>query len=290
MKPSPAIAFLRTLLILGRVSNLPTVWSNCLAGWWLGGGGTAKKLPFVLVGATFLYVGGMFLNDAFDVEFDRDHLKERPIPSGRITIDAVFLLGFVWLLLGIVSMFCIGTTAGFLAISLSACIVLYDATHKRTILAPVLMGTCRFFLYVIAASAATNGVNGWAVWCGLALGLYVIGLSYMARVESAPGPLRYWPLLLLVAPVALAQFMKANKAREGALVLSAIVVLWAAKSLRYALWASERNIGQTVSGLLAGIVFVDWLAIGPDAPRVLGFVFIGLFLAAIGFQRFVPAT
>ena len=30
---------LRTLLVLGRASNLPTVWSNCFAGWLLGGGG-----------------------------------------------------------------------------------------------------------------------------------------------------------------------------------------------------------------------------------------------------------
>ena len=71
---------LRTLLILGRVSNLPTVWSNCLAGWWLGGGGNTGKLPFLFAGTTLLYIGGMYLNDAFDVEFDRQHRKERPIP------------------------------------------------------------------------------------------------------------------------------------------------------------------------------------------------------------------
>ena len=27
------MASFRTFLTLGRVSNLPTVWSNCLAGW-----------------------------------------------------------------------------------------------------------------------------------------------------------------------------------------------------------------------------------------------------------------
>ena len=58
-------------MILGRVSNLPTVWSNCLAGWWLGGDHHSDRLPFVLIGATFLYIAGMFLNDAFDVNFDR---------------------------------------------------------------------------------------------------------------------------------------------------------------------------------------------------------------------------
>src|ERR1043166_9840735 len=77
-----AMSILRTFLILGRVSNLPTVWSNCLAGWWLGGGGEVGNLPFLFIGATLLYLGGMFLNDACDAEFDRQHRRERPFPSG----------------------------------------------------------------------------------------------------------------------------------------------------------------------------------------------------------------
>ena len=72
---------LRALLVLGRVSNLPTVWSNCLAAWWLAGGGTVERLPFLLLGATLLYTGGMFLNDAFDADFDNQYRKERPIPD-----------------------------------------------------------------------------------------------------------------------------------------------------------------------------------------------------------------
>src|SRR6266498_3888642 len=96
---------LRTFLALGRVSNLPTVWSNCLAGWWLGGGGNFQKLPWLLAGTTFLYVGGMFLNDAFDTEFDQQRRKERPIPSGAISSRTVWQFGFVWLALGVACLF-----------------------------------------------------------------------------------------------------------------------------------------------------------------------------------------
>ena len=92
---------LHTLLILGRVSNLPTVWSNCLAGWWLSGGGNFWKLPFLLSGMSALYTGGMFLNDAFDADFDRQRRTSRPIPSGTISADTVWLLGWAWLALGI---------------------------------------------------------------------------------------------------------------------------------------------------------------------------------------------
>ena len=84
---------LRTLLVLGRVSNLPTVWSNCLAAWLLGGGGATKDFLFIQLGASLLYLGGMFLNDAFDAEFDRQHRPERPIPSGLIMIEGASEIG-----------------------------------------------------------------------------------------------------------------------------------------------------------------------------------------------------
>ena len=288
--------FLRALLILGRVSNLPTVWSNCLAGWLLGGGGGYEKLPLLFAGATFLYTGGMFLNDAFDVEFDREHRAERPIPSRAISAGAVWAWGFGWLFAGIVCLFWLGSRTGVTGLVLFACILIYDWIHKRTILAPVLMGVCRTVLYLVAAATAAEGVTGWAVWGGLVMGAYVIGLSYLARGESQKsvepnesGVLRYWPLLFLANPVVLALVANANGYRNGALLISAIVLLWVAKSLRYTLWTPQRNVGRAVSGLLAGIVLVDWLAVC-YAPKDWGFIFIGLFLSALMFQRFIPAT
>src|ERR1700733_832512 len=92
---------LRTLLTLGRISNLPTVWSNCLAGWWLSGGGNVWKLPLLFFGVSALYTGGMFLNDAFDEEFDRQRRPERPIPSGEISARAVWTFGWALLAIGI---------------------------------------------------------------------------------------------------------------------------------------------------------------------------------------------
>src|SRR6266487_2708079 len=109
IQPTP---YWRTLLILGRVSNLPTVWSNCTAGWLLGGGGTVWILVVICLGATCLYIGGMFLNDAFDVEFDREYRNERPIPSGQITLDAVWRWGFGWLGAGTVILVLLGKTTG----------------------------------------------------------------------------------------------------------------------------------------------------------------------------------
>jgi 4-hydroxybenzoate polyprenyltransferase len=279
---------LRTLLVLGRVSNLPTVWSNCLAGWWLGGQGGVRHLPFLFLGVTLLYVGGMYLNDAFDANFDQLHRKERPIPRGAIAPQLVWQLGFLFIVMGLASLFGIGLVTGLLGLALVACILLYDAVHKLIGAAPLLMGACRFFVYPVAASAGA-GVMGWALWGGLALAVYVVGLSFLARRESAHGALQYWPLWLLPAPVVLAFFMNAGDYRKSAALLSLVLGLWVLRCVRSYLWALDRSIGRTVSGLLAGIVFVDWLAVA-DAPRNFGVVFLGLFGLALLFQRFVPAT
>jgi UbiA prenyltransferase family len=280
---------LRTLLVLGRASNLPTVWSNCLAGWWLGGGGNVHKLFPLLLGATLLYLGGMFLNDAMDAHFDSQHRRERPIPSGAITAQAVWQIGFGLLATGLVVLFMIGMTTGILAVILVGCILLYDVIHKVITLSPLIMAACRFFLYLVAASTGEDGVTGWAVWCGLALAAYIVGLSFLARKESTGTVANYWPCFALVVPMVLALLMNVGIFQTNALLLSAVLALWIVRSLRYAYRTADRNIGTAVSGLLAGIVLVDLLAVA-DISHGFGWIFIALLGLALLFQRFVPAT
>jgi 4-hydroxybenzoate polyprenyltransferase len=281
---------LHTLLVLGRVSNLPTVWSNCLAGWWLSGGGNYWKLPLLLAGVSALYTGGMFLNDAFDADFDRQRRASRPIPSGAISTDAVWFFGLTWLALGILSLLLLGKLAGVLAVVLAACILIYNAAHKFITASPWLMGLCRFWVYVIAGITGVDGLRGGPIWCGAALAFYVVGLSYVAKRENFRGPVPYWPLLLLAAPVVLAMLMNTHDARKPAILLSVILVLWTTRCARTIFSAGETNVGRTASGLIAGIVFVDWLAVAPQCPQGLSAAFLILFGAANLFQRFIPAT
>jgi hypothetical protein len=167
---------LRTLLILGRVSNLPTVWSDCLAGWWLSGGGNVWKLPLLFFGVSALYTGGMFLNDAFDADFDRQRRASRPIPSGAISQEAVLRWSLVWLGCGAFSLIAIGKATGLLALALLICIIIYDASHKAVTASPWLMGLCRFWVYVIAGTTAANGLHGNSIWCGVALAFYIVAV------------------------------------------------------------------------------------------------------------------
>ena len=81
---------LKTLLTLGRTSNLPTVWSNLLAGAVLSGAAFGPRtFALLLVCGSAFYEGGMFLNDAFDAELDARELYfvldtlEQALTAGR---------------------------------------------------------------------------------------------------------------------------------------------------------------------------------------------------------------
>lgn len=179
----------RTLLVLGRVSNVPTVWSNCLAGWLLAthkdAVGTVVQPRFLLLagGCTLLYIGGMYLNDVFDVAFDTKFRPERPIPAGEISRRLVAILGCAWLLAGTGLLIPI---SGAWALALPVLIILYDAVHKQTTLAPVIMAACRFCIYPIAA--ASTGL-AWAtnhrLWTAAAvMAGWIVAVSAIARWES----------------------------------------------------------------------------------------------------------
>jgi hypothetical protein len=281
---------MRTWPVLGRVSNLPTVWSNLLAGWYLAGGNSSSP-SFVplLSGASFLYIGGMFLNDFCDAVFDSQYRKERPIPAGLISRRATGTAAVGFLAAGIILLATLGWKPAAFSILLTAFIVLYDIVHKKISWAPILMGACRFLLYPLAASAVAGIVTTSVLLAAGALALYVAGITYVARGESRPQNPTRWPLVLLLLPV-IAPFLTHPPQNQPAqFAASALLLVWMGRLL-LPLWrGTNRSIGRVVSGLLAGIVLVDVIAVAP----ALGFhaaAFLLLFALALLLQRVIPAT
>src|ERR1700739_1237491 len=94
-----------TLLRRGRISNLPTVWTNVLAGSVLAGGAQfSNEIALIVVAMTAFYVGGMYLNDYFDRAIDARDRPGRPIDAGEIRTGSVLSIGFGLLALGVVLM------------------------------------------------------------------------------------------------------------------------------------------------------------------------------------------
>lgn len=282
---------LQTLLTLSRAASLPTVWSNCLAGWWLGGGGNYWKLPFLLLGVSALHSGGMFLNDAFDRDYDRRQRRDRPIPTGKISAALVWKLGLGQLVAGIfLLVFCSQVSAG-AAIVLAGCILLYNFSHLFFTAAPWLLGGCRLWIYVIAAAAGQDGLNGWAIYGGAALAIYVAGAGYVTRRGTFRAVIPHWPLALLAAPVILALLLNGGGFRWPAIGLAGLLAAWLAYAVKSIFTRDGTNEGWVSSNLLAGIVIVDWLAVAPQIHWWSGLlVFPALFGAALWLPRLLPAN
>ncbi|MGH7233765.1 MAG: UbiA family prenyltransferase [Nitrospiraceae bacterium] len=192
LSPQSSVNRARLLLYLrlGRVSNLPTVWTNTLAGVVLAGGTLSSiQLPALLAAFTLFYTGGMFLNDAFDREFDARERSERPIPSGLIAAGSVFRMGYGMVVAGIVIVVWLGLGKGWgsavSAIALAAAIIGYDANHKHNPLGPAIMGLCRALIYITAAITVTGHLTAVAAGGAAALFGYVTGLTYVAKRKTA---------------------------------------------------------------------------------------------------------
>ncbi len=278
------MVWLSNCLRIGRAAGLPSVWSNCLAGWWLGGAGSTRELPVLICGATLLYVAASLLNDAFDEPFDRQYCRFKPIPSGLISSAGAWRWGWICLAAAVAAFFWCGFRTGILSLGCVGFLLLFNLTHRAFSGAGIFLGLCRFPLYLAAASVADHGVTGWAMWGGLALALYVAGAWWLETALTSEGPLRYWPIILLLAPPLSSLIVNAGPYREPALLLCAVFCLWLTLCLRHTWWTETPDLDLTTPGLQAGIVLVDWLAVA-DAPRALSAVFIALFLLSLGLQK-----
>ncbi|HET8790836.1 MAG TPA: UbiA family prenyltransferase [Modicisalibacter sp.] len=283
----------RMWLKLGRISNLPTVWTNGLAGWVLSGGvGHAMGLLLLLIALSLFYVGGMYLNDAFDALIDARERADRPIPQGEVSRATVSVLGSAMLALGAALAFALGMSAGLCGLALVAAIVLYNWLHKRSSWGPVIMGSCRLLTYFTAALSA-SGIT-WPVLLG-AFGLFchVVGLTYAAKQEAYDRIGAVWPLAVMAVPILVMAFMLADSLAAALLVgyvLLTCYVLWGAWSLSLLFRRRPGDVPKAVVSLIAGIALYDAVLIAATGAQGLAVLAVIAFIATLALQKLAPGT
>lgn len=284
-----------TVLRLGRISNLPTVWTNAFAGAALAVGGAPDPAAALLaaLALTFLYEGGMWLNDAFDAEIDARERPGRPIPAGEIGRGAVYAGGALMLVCGVGLAFACGGRAGLVGLALALAVLLYDWLHKRTTLSPVLMGATRFLAYLLGAAAAGE-INGAVLLGAAGLFAHVVGLTYAARGEAHDRLGAAWPLAVLAAPLALAAWAVAGSVAGAAagmgLVAVALLAGVMALALRRLLRRAQGDVPVAVVTLIAGICLYDAALIGGVASSGAAALAIVGFPLTLALQRVASGT
>jgi 4-hydroxybenzoate polyprenyltransferase len=194
----------RAYLLLARVSNLPTVWTNVLAAYVVAGA-SRESLAVASIALSLFYVAGMFLNDAFDAAFDAAVRADRPIPAGDVSRTEVFAVGAALMAAG----------ALMWGAALGAAILFYDYQHKGRSFGPVVMGACRALVYATAAAGATGRVSAAVATSAVVMWIYIIVLT---RVAKTPGYGSTVPYLLAGICVVDAAMIAAAGAPQLAMV------------------------------------------------------------------------
>lgn len=201
-KPGTWLAYLR----LFRLPNVFTAIADVMMGYLVvhGALSPADTLPLLLLvlASSLIYTAGMVLNDVFDYQVDSRDRPHRPLPSGQIALGRARLLGLLMLLAGIMAAALSGWSLPdgldrwrglVVAVALVITVLLYDGILKKTILAPLMMGTCRLLNVLLGMSCVgmTAGEGelflGWEKYQLLVasgLGLYITGVTWYARTEA----------------------------------------------------------------------------------------------------------
>ena len=297
------------LLAMSRFANLPTVWSNGLLGvliGWTAFRDQAHLCPICLtllgISLSFLYLGGCFLNDWHDLDFDTKTRPDRPIPSGRWPRQTILSLSIILMGGGLVLIAFVSPPAGLFALCIIICILAYTKWHKINPTSFFFMAGARALIYPTAAfsllswnqfTQSGDHITALLILLGVGLGGYIPGISLTARAETSKDPIsdarKTFPVLCLCAPIFFfsAPLLLTNNGNAiPPLVLFIAAVAFIVRRLR-----ARHNVGIFVSRTLAAIPLVDYLIIFPLAPNLLVLIACPLLaIAALGLQKIAPAT
>jgi 4-hydroxybenzoate polyprenyltransferase len=318
-------AKLKALLATGRVSNLPTVWCNCIAAsliliHHLNVAGFSWNLQLtqltilLIITSSFFYVGGCFMGDYNDSEFDAKHKPDRPVPAGILSKKSLLLIGLPLMMLAFAGaliipkvLFATTLMTNFLPVLfLSYCIQHYSRYHKRSLFIGLpLIGLCRFFLIIFAAATTSIFIHYSPfmelnkmslrispylilpiILYAAAVCIYTIAFASVARTESSDSPIT-WRNILRYTMLALPLMVLITNQQFQ--LTTAIALIIYAYWLTYAFSFLSKNKGKYVSKCLAGFCLLDACFVAQFGWQWLVICLI-LFLLSLALQRSVPAT
>lgn len=297
------------LLAMSRFANLPTVWSNALLGFvissTLTGIPSLHTVAFITLGLSCLYLGGCFLNDWMDIEFDTKHRADRPIPSGRWSRKTIGFLALILImsgliLIGLTSLFALSFAAGIVC-----CILLYTKWHKTNVFSLIFMAGARLLIYPtcvhssLTFSQFQNMIPAHLpvliLFC-ISLASYILGISLTARFEArknTPDKTPVVPLICLSLPAffisGILLILPHATAALIPLVIFGSVLVFIVKRLQ-----RTGDIASFVAAALAAIPLVDGLFVmhaGIASGNIALIIACPLFaLLALALQKIAPAT
>ena len=182
---------LREYLLLIRLPNVFTTPSNILAGYFAAvtvAEAHIAHLIALMVSSGLLYVGGIVLNDYFDVEIDKRERPSRPLPSGNISKRHALAIAMVALLIANTIALVVGPISLTVSVVLTFTIIAYDYRLKHGLLGPFAMAGARFLNVILGASPVLLYINNhsYAIVGAAAasLFLYIVVITILSKKEA----------------------------------------------------------------------------------------------------------
>ena len=276
------------ILELCRISNLPTVISNCVAGYLISKDSLSWGLALIVIGASLLYSGGMAMNDVIDLRYDKKHKTDRPIARAAISHRFGLVLTLVFLFVGTLILLFSGSSLPFVG-ALLLSITIYNFIHKKTSSAIFIMGLCRSLLYLIAGYSLgyNNSLIPWAI----VLGLYTAGITLVARGEDSENESGLYGLILISLPSFLSLYFIIVKSYISIpiAISSLLFLFWIAYCFRVIKSEVKGKIGKSVSLMIAGMCLIDSMAVC-HAIGFHGLYFVIFLPFIVLFQRKISGT
>ena len=248
-----------------------------------------------------LYLSGMVFNDYFDRLIDAEERPNRPIPSGAISPVAALRLGGVLMLIGLVAAGFVGMPSLLVAVALCALVLGYDGGLKKTLLGPLVMGSCRVGNVLLGASAVTviaDVVQRPQLPIALGLGVYIVGVTLFARQEATTS--RRSGLLMATVVinggiVGLAAYVNAaapETHRLSALMVLAMILFTLDRRLAVAIAQPSPQVVQlAIKVLLLSLVMLDaTLIVAFNGSVESAMLTAALLIPAFGLSRVIAMT
>lgn len=152
---STVINYLR----LVRIANVFTTVSNILLGYFfftnINNFDYFNIIKLISISA-FLYIGGMVLNDYFDIKIDKKERPWRPLSSNKITKKNALVIILFSFSYSLVFSFIMGSNTFVITLIMITLIFLYNKFLKNTVYGPINMGVIRSINIVLGASQSLS--------------------------------------------------------------------------------------------------------------------------------------
>lgn len=147
---------------LVRIPNVFTTFSNILLGYIFF---TSIDyfdyfviLKLISISA-FLYIGGMILNDYFDIKIDKKERPWRPLPSNKISKKNALIIALIAFSYSLIISFIMGWYTFIITVIMVTLIFSYNRLLKKTIWGPINMGIIRSLNVLLGASQSLSLID-----------------------------------------------------------------------------------------------------------------------------------